>query len=118
MYGSKKIVAKKIKVARAISELTQSDLAKVLSYDRQVIMRMESGNRKIDIEELKKIAEATNQSLSFFYEDDTKLEPKTTGKILDVSDLSDKQIEAIKNLIDTFRTGGSPSSKNEKRAVG
>ncbi len=118
MYGIQKIVAKKIKVARAIAELTQSDLAKILNYDRQIIMRMESGKRKIDIEELKKIADATGQSLSFFHGEDIKPEQKPRNKALDVSDLTDNQIEAIQKLIDSFRSGGSRPLKNEKRGVG
>jgi len=94
-------IGNKIKVARLLADLTQEALAKKINYERQVISRMEKGVRKIDMSELKLIAEATNQPLDFFYEEEKQ--DKKPDKYIDVSDLDSKEIEIIKATIDKIR---------------
>lgn len=100
MVENQRLIGKKIKIARIYADLTQEELAQKLNFGKQVVKRMESGNRKIDISELKKISEITGKSIDFFYEEESKIK---SDKYIDVSDLDNKEIEIIKATIDKIR---------------
>jgi transcriptional regulator with XRE-family HTH domain len=102
-----KVVAKNIKKARILAEITQKDLAKKLGYDRQVVIRMESGVRKISAEELKEIAKITGQPLSFFYDEfdigESYRRYALSKEVRDLSDLSSEDIRFIDELLRRLR---------------
>jgi len=93
----------KIKAARIIAGLKQVDLAKIIGYERQAISRMENGKRKIDLSEIKLIANATNKPLSFFIEEEKISESENKKKIRDLSDLEDEDIRIIDSVIERIR---------------
>ena len=89
-----------IKAARVMAGLTQEQLADILKYERQAISRMENGKRKVDLSEIKLIAEATNQPIDFFI----KKEPiAKNDNYVDVSDLKDEDILVLQQMADCLR---------------
>jgi len=115
MIENKNQIGMKIKLARIEAGLTQIELARKINYDRQVIIRIEAGKRTPNINDLKKIAEATNQSLPFFLEEkkpEEKLSTKSMEDYIYIGELTNEQKEHIKNLIELFRKA-KDDPKNE-----
>ncbi len=63
----KKIIAKIIE-ARNDSGITQVQLAKILKRHQSYVSRLESGEYRVDVLELKKLAKIYNKSFSWFLE--------------------------------------------------
>ena len=107
MVENKITISRKIKEARILANLSQEDLAEKLKLDRQGISRMESGQRKIDVSELKTIADITGQSLSFFYGEEGN--HKNYRRIVvgegvrDLSDLSEDDLKLVDELVKKLR---------------
>ncbi len=59
---------KKLKQARLDANLTQGDVAKILSVPSSAISLIESGERKIDVFELFELLKIYNKDISFFME--------------------------------------------------
>ncbi|MCL4415256.1 MAG: helix-turn-helix domain-containing protein [Actinobacteria bacterium] len=98
-------IGKRIKLARTYADLTQDELAEKMSFERGVIQRMEKGQRKVDLQEIKRIAEITGKSVEFFTEDEPEIKIATnhSQKIRDYHDLSDEALEAIDKLAELLR---------------
>jgi len=105
MINKQKETGKKIKIARATADLSQEDLGLKLNYDRQVIMRMEAGTRKIGIEEIKRIAEATGTPIEFFLEEEPEIKVATNHSedILDLRGLTESRKEFMRKLKEEFQ---------------
>ena len=66
----------RLKDAREYLELSQDEVARVLNVPRTAISMMETGQRKVEAIELKKLAELYEQPISFFTgESDTVMPP-------------------------------------------
>lgn len=61
-----KSIAKKLTKARVEAKLTQSTAATKLSKSQSYISKVESGQRLIDVVELKQFARIYNKKLSYF----------------------------------------------------
>jgi len=61
-----KNLIKKLKEARAEAGLDQRTVAKLLGKTQSYISKIESGQRRIDIVQLKKFAKIYNKNLDFF----------------------------------------------------
>jgi len=61
-----KFVIDKLKKARKEAGLTQKEVAEILGKPQSFISKCESGERRVDITELKKFAEIYKKSLYFF----------------------------------------------------
>ena len=61
------LIGKRLKVAREKSGLTQSYLAKLLDFnDRQTLTAIETGNRKINADELLRVIKILDLDLDYF----------------------------------------------------
>ena len=58
-----------LKQARAEAELTQREVAKKLGRSHNFITKVESGQRRIDVVELKALAKVYRKPVSFFLAD-------------------------------------------------
>jgi len=61
-----KNLALKIKEARLNSGLTQGDVAKKLKKPQSYISKVETGEQRIDVIELKKFSEMYNKNIDYF----------------------------------------------------
>lgn len=61
-------VIKKLREAREAAGLTQADVAEKLGKPQSYISKIERGERRIDIVELKQFSELYKQKVEFFYE--------------------------------------------------
>ncbi len=61
-----KIIIQKLKKARQSAGLKQNEVAKKLGKPQSYISKIESGERRIDIVELKQIAKIYKKSIDFF----------------------------------------------------
>ncbi len=62
-----KKIGQKIKKARTESRLTQGQLGKIIGRTGSAIGYLEAGLRKIDPDTLKRIADALNKPVQYFY---------------------------------------------------
>ena len=96
-----KTLSEKIKEARTSfkkadgRKLTQSELAEQLGLSTQTISLYETGGREVSIDQLKKIAKATQKPVSWFFDEDT-----TTQEIRTVTDV----IKTLEQLENAFRS--------------
>lgn len=61
-----KYIVKQLKKAREQADLSQEQVAKILNTTQSYISKIESGQRKIDVVQLKKFAKIYKKSLDFF----------------------------------------------------
>lgn len=61
-----KYIIKQLKKAREEADLSQEQIAKVLNTTQSYISKIESGQRKIDVVQLKKFAKMYKKPLDFF----------------------------------------------------
>jgi len=62
----KKII-KQLKNARLEAGLTQEEVARKLNVNRSYISKIEIGERRLDVLELKKFAKIYNKEINYFY---------------------------------------------------
>lgn len=107
MVENKITISRKIKAARILANLSQEDLAQKLNLDRQVVSRMESGQRKIDVSEIKTIADITGQPPSFFYGEEgnhRSYRRIVVGEgVRDLGDLSEDDLRLVDELVKKLR---------------
>lgn len=62
-----KYIVKQLKKAREKAGLSQQEVAKFLNTTQSYVSKIESGQRKIDVVQLKKFAKLYKKSLSYFF---------------------------------------------------
>jgi len=61
-----KYIVKQLKKARENAGLSQEQVAKILNTTQSYISKIESGQRKIDVVQLKKLAKIYKRDISYF----------------------------------------------------
>lgn len=61
-----KVVLQRLKKARLEAGLTQVEVAKKLGHHQSYISKIESGERRVDVVELKRIATLYKKSINYF----------------------------------------------------
>lgn len=64
-----KIIVGKLRMAREEAKLDQIEVAKLLKKTQSYVSKIESGQRRIDIVQLKEFAEIYKKDISFFLKD-------------------------------------------------
>ncbi len=70
MNEMRKSLGARLREAREYLDLSQDEVARILGLPRPAISRVESGLRKVEVFELKKLAELYQRPLSYFTGDD------------------------------------------------
>ena len=66
----RKLLGSRLKEAREYLELSQDEVARILDVPRTAISLMEAGQRRVDVMELKKLAEIYQRPISHFTGED------------------------------------------------
>jgi len=90
----KAIIAARIREARIAAGLTQGQVAKMLGLHRPSVSEMEGGNRSVTVEELSKLAEAFDVSLSWL-----------AGEGVDKVDVLDNQLQLAARELRKLKPG-------------
>lgn len=77
-----KTIGEKIRFLRENINMTQEELARRINVGRDAIIRIEKGNRKIDLDEIKALSGAFNISINEMLDDSIKAEYNIKGIIL------------------------------------
>ena len=72
MDTADKYIGEQIRRYRVFSHITQEDLAKEVGLTKQIISRIEKGERKVAFKELEKIANYLDQPMEIFTTIDIK----------------------------------------------
>jgi PAS domain S-box-containing protein len=89
-------IGKKIRIARKLAGMTQSELAKKLGKTGAAIAYLEQGKRRISTDVLTVIAQYTSKPLSFFYEEDGDSDRQMKKQLTDLR----THLDGIKLLLD------------------
>lgn len=87
-------LASRIRTARQEARLSQSSLGQYIGVSDKSISSYEQGRSTPPFAKLKKIAEFTNQPLSFFTQEDND-EATITGKLLSI----ERELNEVKKLL-------------------
>jgi len=97
----------RLRVAREMAGLSQAQVAKMLSLHRPSISEMEAGRRKVSSEELAKLSDIYDVSISWLTEtEDTPEDERVKLAARELSKLKTKDFERVLNLLKALRTGG------------
>ena len=72
-YTDEKIIGERVRKARVLANLTLKELSDATGIGYATISRIETGKRILNVIELIKIADKTNQSLMFFLGNENKV---------------------------------------------
>ena len=97
----------RLRVAREMAGLSQAQVAKMLSLHRPSISEMEAGRRKVSSEELAKLSDIYDVSISWLTKtEDTLEDERVKLAARELSKLKTKDFERVLNLLKALRTGG------------
>lgn len=104
-----KLIARRIRAVREEAGLSQGQLGQKIGYSAMGISHLESGNRKIKIEDLQKIADVLSRDLSYLIEPIMKPSFPSTIYRRGDDEISDEEKkaehEAMKKLDDFLKNG-------------
>lgn len=69
MEDIKKLIGMRIKELRLDKKLSQEKLANIAGLDRTYVTQVENGKRNISIENIKKICDALEITIAYFFND-------------------------------------------------
>lgn len=87
-------LARRIRAARENSHLSQHELGKSIGISDKSISAYEKGRSQPPLDNLKKIADATNHPLTYFTQEKNK-ESEITAKLLSI----EKELAEVKRLL-------------------
>lgn len=93
-------IGAKIREARELQGLSQIELAQSLNYESATaISLIESGNRKLKVEDLEKISNILHRDIKFFLSQEEKA-PDVKFALRADKDLTTKDVESIMDFIE------------------
>ena len=110
--GDRQLLAARLKEAREYLELSQDEVAKALNVSRSAISQIETGQRKVDAIELKKLAEIYQQPIGFFTGEDGAIPPvpeKIQHLARTASKLSERDREELLRFAQFLQTRQAPA---------
>lgn len=109
--ADRQFLATRLREAREYLELSQDEVAKALDVPRSAISMIETGQRKVDALELKKLAEIYQQPIGFFTGEDMSA-PAVPEKIQHLAraakELSERDREELLRFAQFLQTRQPP----------
>ena len=95
-----KKIGERLRKLRKYMGLTQEQVAEILSLGRDAIIRIEKGDRKIDLQELMNFSKLYSISMDELIADDYPINSSDVAFARGFNELSEKDKKAIINLIE------------------
>ena len=95
-----KIIGERLKKLRKYFGLTQEQVAQILNVGRDAILRIENGNRRIELQELMNFSKLNNISLDELTSEKLSISTNDVAFARGYKDLSEKDKKEIINLIE------------------
>jgi len=100
-------ISERLRLAREMSGLSQGQVAKMLSLHRPSISEMEAGRRKVSAEELAKLSDIYDISISWLTGTKDSIEDERVKLAArELSKLKSKDFDRVLNLLKALRTTG------------
>ena len=100
-------IGERLRLAREMAGLSQAQVAKMLSLHRPSVSEMEAGRRKVSSEELSKLSDIYDVSISWLVEkEDTPENERVKLAARELSKLKSKDFERVLNLLKALRVTG------------
>lgn len=97
----------RLRMAREMAGLSQSQVANMLSLHRPSVSEMEAGRRKVSSEELKKLSEIYDVSISWLTEtEDNPEDERIKLAARELSKMKTEDFERVLDLLKALRTDG------------
>ncbi|MBE9095046.1 helix-turn-helix domain-containing protein [Tychonema sp. LEGE 07203] len=106
----KAIIANRIREARKMAGLSQAQVAKMLSLHRPSVSEIEAGNRSVSAEEMAKLAEIFDVSLSWLIGDGAEKVDVRDNKLQlaarELQKLKPEDLDRLLTILASMRSGG------------
>jgi len=103
----KKQIAERLKLARDLSGLSQSQAAKLLNLSRPTISEIEQGRRNVSSAELKEFSDIydveVNWLLSYTDENNSDVDSKIQLAAREISKMSEKDVDKLFKLLSSMK---------------
>lgn len=109
--SDRQLLGSRLKEAREYLELSQDEVARILNVPRTAVSLMETGQRKVDVMELKKLAEIYQRPVDFFTgkQGVAKAVPETVQHLARAAaELSDVDRKELLRFAEFLRTRQAP----------
>ncbi|MGD0585849.1 MAG: helix-turn-helix transcriptional regulator [Oryzomonas sp.] len=104
-------IATRLRAAREQAGLSQGQVAKIMNLQRPTITEIEAGRRKVSAEELPRLADIYNVSVSWLTNNEPDVpDPAVELAARELSKLKKEDFDAVLNLLRTLRKAdGEPN---------
>ncbi|MGB3262392.1 MAG: helix-turn-helix transcriptional regulator [Microcoleus sp.] len=106
----KAIIANRIREARKMAGLSQAQVAKMLSLHRPSVSEIEAGNRSVSAEEMAKLAEIFDVSLSWLIGEGAEKVDVRDNKLQlaarELQKLKPEDLDRLLTILASMRSGG------------
>ena len=111
-------VASRLREARKMSGLSQGQVAKMLDLHRPTISEIEAGNRRVSAEELSKLGEIYDVSVSWLLAETVEKldtdDPRLQLAARELSKLKPDDLDRLMRLLASMRSADSNDGKTSK----
>jgi transcriptional regulator with XRE-family HTH domain len=105
--GMRASIAVRLRAAREQSGLSQGQVAKILGLQRPSVSEIEAGRRKVSAEELTRLADIYNVSLSWLTKEEAAIEdPAIDLAARELAKLKSEDLDRVLRLLRTLRKAG------------
>jgi transcriptional regulator with XRE-family HTH domain len=111
----RQLIAARVREARQLAGLTQGQVAKMLELHRPSVSEIEAGNRRVSAEELAKLANIFDVSLSYLMGEGPEVlaadDPKVQLAARELQKLSPDALDGLLRALAKIRTDEGPVGK-------
>jgi transcriptional regulator with XRE-family HTH domain len=111
--AKRQLIASRIKDARRLSGLSQGQVAKMLGLQRPSVSEIEAGNRAVSAEELSKLAESLDVSVTWLLGEGTNHPDAQDSRLQlaarELKKLKPKDLERLLHILGAIREGDTKS---------
>jgi len=102
-------IGEKLRSAREMAGLTQSQVAKMMNLHRPSISEIEAGRRKVSSEEITKLSEIYGVSIAWLMNTEDEIDPRIELAARELSNLKPEDLERVLRLLSALRQEESSS---------
>jgi transcriptional regulator with XRE-family HTH domain len=112
-------IAERLKEARKLAGLSQGQVAKILGLHRPSVSEMEAGNRRVSADELARLAEIYDVSVTWLLGEAPQMidiqDPRLELAARELSKLKPDDLERLLKLLAAMRSDSTPNEEGGER---